>query len=130
MMDKDHHVKLQNDHVKLQKDYDELKNRFDKLTLEYSENVIIQSMNDMKEKYNRLLQTTVPSHKYNVTYDKYIKIVRNFSGCSVLIDHICKVMKTSDKTYYSSDVKQLLYKIDNELIVIKDILEDSVTCNV
>ena len=123
---------LQIEYTTLKKSLDELKLKHDKLSNEhdalkndYRENTIVQSMNEMKERYDRLLQTTVSNHKYNILYEKYTKMIRYFTTCSVLIDHIYKLVKQTERITYNSDIKQLLYKIVSGVNITKDIMEDS-----
>ena len=123
---------LQIEYTTLKKSFDELKLNYDTLSKEherlvsdYRENIIVQSMNDMKERYDRLLQTTVPNHKYNLLLEKYNKMVKYFTTCSVLTDHIYKMIKQTERLTFSNDIKQNLYKIEMEINLTKDILEDS-----
>jgi hypothetical protein len=128
---KDECDNLQIEYTTLKLDRDEIKRKYDALVLEhdtlkndYSENIIIESMNDMKDKYERLLQTTVPNHKYNLLYDKYVRMVKYITTTSVLIDHICKQFRQLERSVYSIDAKQIVHKIDSELSISKDVLED------
>lgn len=113
--------KLENDYNKLKSDYDVLKN-------EYSENIIIQSMNDMKIKYDTLLKNTVPLFKFHLINEKYKVLIKSFTGCSILIDHIIKLLKRIDNMNVF-DRKNIIYKTELELVTVKEILEDSVSCN-
>jgi hypothetical protein len=83
-------------------------------------------MNDMKQRYDRLMQSTVPKHKYTLIYDKYSRMVKYFSACSVLIDHILKTITKLNRTLYNQDTKQVINKIEMELITTRDILEESI----
>jgi hypothetical protein len=113
------HAKLKADHAKLKADHETLKT-------EYSENVIIQSMNDMKQRYDRLMQSTVPKYKYNLLYEKYSRMVKYFSGCFVLIEHILKTITKLNRTSYNQDTKHIINKIESGLIMTRDILEESI----
>jgi hypothetical protein len=117
---------LQEEYDKLKKEYTTLKTEYTTLKTEYSENVIIQSMDDMKQRYDRLMQSTVPKHKYNLLYEKYSRIVKYFSGCSVLIDHILKSVKKLNRISYNQDIKHIINRIETELITTQDILEESI----
>jgi len=116
---KTEYATLKTEHATLKTEYATLKN-------EYSENVIIQSMDDMKQRYDRLMQSTVPKHKYTLVYDKYSRMVKYFSGCSVLIDHILKSVKKLNRTLYNQDTKHIINGIEMELITTRDILEESI----
>lgn len=113
--------KLSEDHRRLSEDHQEL------LT-NYSENMIIQSMNDMKAKYDLLMKSSVSSHRYNLLQEKFTRLIKGFSGCSVLIEHTIKVLKEA-KNVNIIDKKNLISKAELELITIKEILEDSIIIN-
>ena len=98
---------------------------YERLQSEYKENVIIQSMNDMKSRYDRLLQTTVPNHKYNVLYEKYTKLVKYITTCSVLLDHMYKGVQTLRGTYQSPNASQTTSKIESEIDLIRELLQES-----
>ena len=117
---------LKADHAKLKADHETLKTEHATLKTEYSENVIIQSMNDMKQRYDRLMQSTVPKHKYTLVYDKYSRMVKYFSACSILIEHILKTITKLNRTLYNQDTKHIINKIESELITTRDILEESI----
>ena len=70
---------LMADYDILKRDYQNLQSEHGKLKTEFSENIIIQSMNEMKERYERLVQSSVPNHKYNLLYERYTKIVKYFT---------------------------------------------------
>lgn len=112
--------------IKLKKQYDELLSEHDKLKKEYSENIIIESMQDMKQRYERLLQTTIPEHRYNILYEKYTKLIKYFTTTIVLLDHINKSVKEFDKYIYTIENKRHLTKILNEVSITKSILEESI----
>ena len=117
--------RLQTEYDRLQTEHEKLKSDNDKLSLEYSENVIIQSMNDMKQRYERMLETTIPKHKYDLLYEKYTKVVKHSSACTVLINHILSLFKQLNRLIYGLDVKPIINKIEVQLITTKDILEES-----
>jgi predicted nuclease with TOPRIM domain len=119
---------LQENFDNLKQSYDNLQEKYDKLLNDYSENVIIQSMNDMKQKYDTLIKTSVSLYKHQILQDKFTNLIRSFSGCSVLIDHTVKVLKQT-KNVHLLDKKNLISKAELELITIKEILEDSIIFN-
>jgi len=128
---KDDYDNLQIEYSTLTLDREELKKKYDELVLqhetlktEYSENVIIESMNDMKNKYERLLQTSVPNHKYTLLYEKYIRMVKYMTTSSVLLDHTYKLVRQVERLVYTNDIKSIVNKIENEINITRDILED------
>ena len=119
---------LQEKYDTLQEKYDNLFNDYNILSENYSENVIIQSMNDMKIKYDNVIKSSVSLYKYQILQEKFTRLIRGFSGCSVLIDHTIKVLKESKNSTFV-DKKNLISKAELELITIKEILEDSIILN-
>jgi predicted nuclease with TOPRIM domain len=112
------------DREELKKKYDELVSKHETLKTEYTENVIIESMNDMKNKYERLLQTSVPNHKYTLLYEKYVRMVKYMTTSSVLLDHTYKLVRQVERLVYTNDIKSIVNKIENEINITRDILED------
>ncbi len=119
---------IHEEHNKLQEEYDKLHEEHAKLLNDYSENIIIQSMNDMKQKYDTLLRSSVSLYKHQILQDKFTNLIRSFSGCSVLIEHTIKVLKQT-KNSNLLDKKNLISKAELELVIIKEILEDSILFN-
>jgi|688.fasta_scaffold1205995_1 hypothetical protein len=124
-------TELQRENEKLQKSLNSLKEQYNcletefvNLQTEYSENIIIQSMNEMKTRYDIMIKTTVPSYKFTLLNEKYNKLVKNYSGCSVLVDYIIKLIQKSERDIVNR--KDILLKAELELITIKEILEDSI----
>lgn len=109
--------------IELENKYTELSKQHLDLLEEYKENVIIQSMNDMKERYERLLKYSVTKSKYEMLSDKYVKLLKKCSGCTVILDHTTDLLYKVDK---GSDIKNSLTKIEYDLSLVKDILEDSI----
>ena len=119
----DNHAKLQSEYAKLQSEHAKLQSEHAKLQNDYSENTIIQSMNEMKERYQRLLQTTVPNYKYKSLSEKYIVLIKKITGCCVLIDYIIKIFKQIDLIRPNDTIQ--MSRIEMQLLTIKDLLEDS-----
>lgn len=111
--------------VELENKYIELHKEHTNLLEEYKENVIIQSMNEMKERYERILKTSVSKIKYEMLSEKYLKTLKTSSGCTVILDHTTDLIHKAEKSY-STDLKYYLSKIENDVSLIKDILEESV----
>jgi hypothetical protein len=115
---------LSKQHATLQTEHATLQTQHAKLQTEFSENVIIQSMNEMKDRYERLVQSSVPNHKYNLLYERFTKIIKYFTACSVLLDYIYKQVKQFDRLVYNTDMKQSLQKIEMDITTTKNILEE------
>jgi hypothetical protein len=81
-------------------------------------------MNEMKTRYDIMIKTTVPTYKFTLLNEKYNKLVKNYSGCSVLVDYIIKLIQKSERDIVNR--KDILLKAELELITIKEILEDSI----
>ena len=105
----------------LKERYNCLEKEYVKLKGEYSENVIIQSMNEMKTRYDTMLKTTVPVYKYKLLEEKYDRLVKKYFGCSVLIEYIIKLIERSESDIVNR--KDILLKVELELTTIKEILE-------
>jgi len=120
------HILLQKEYDSLQKEYDSLQKEYDSLQTNYSENIIIQSMQEMKERYDKMVKSTVPIHKYDILYEKYKKLVKNFSGCTIILEYVIKTLKQLNRTLFTES-KNVLFKAELQLEMIKEILEDSIT---
>ena len=123
---------LQSDNDELQSNYDELQSNFDdlqsvycKLKNDYSENTIIQSMNDMRDRYLKLIQTTVPSYKYQLLSEKYISLVKRSCASCVFIDHILKSFESIN--IIRENERKEMTKIKFQLVNIREILEDDLS---
>lgn len=117
---------LQSNHEDLKADYHQLNLDHTNLQNDYSENIIIQSMNEMKSRYERLVQTTVPNFKYKLLSEKYISLVKRSSGCCVFIDYIIKLLRELD-TIRSNENNRQISKIEIQLQNIKEILEEELS---
>lgn len=100
-------------------DYESLLIRYNNLHHEYSENTIIQSMAEMRDRYEDLIKTTVPIFKYQYLQSKAKKSEKSVACGIVIIEHVIKQITMLERT---NDVK--LQKIQLELILLKDIFED------
>jgi len=58
--------------------------------------------------------------------DKYLKILKIFSGCTVLLDHTTGLLHKAENGY-STEYKNYLKKIQIDVSLVKEILEDSIT---
>ena len=117
---------LDNDVEKMRNEHEILQKEYDSLQTNYSENIIIQSMQEMKERYDKMLKSTVPIHKYDILYEKYKKLVKNFSGCTIILEYVIKTLKQLNRTLITES-KNILFKAELQLEMVKEILEDSIT---
>lgn len=116
-------VSLQYEFDKLNDEYIELKKSNNNLIRDYSENIIIQSMEDMKTQYNTLSKTldiyknnSVPTIRYQKILDKYNNLIEIINGSSVII-------KQSQSTLEKIKLdKKYLPKLEIYLLVLHDII--------
>jgi len=114
-------LKIQLD--KLEKEKNELDTKYKKLQHDYSENIIIQSMNDMKRRYEDMLVNTVSKYKYESAIKKINNYFKKICTTSVLLNHVMKRIKTMEQ--HTSDAGEMnLYRIDFELLTILEILQE------
>jgi sugar-specific transcriptional regulator TrmB len=116
---------LQSKFDQLKSDHEKLQSKFDQLQSDYSENTIIQSMNEMKLRYEKLTQTTVPNFKYKLLSEKYISLVKRSCASCVFIDHILQALEEID--IIRQNDKNEMTKIKFQLVNIREILEDDLT---
>jgi hypothetical protein len=111
--------------IELENKHNELIAKHSNLVEEFKENVIIQSMQDMKERYERMLRTTVPKFKHDILSEKYLKLLKTSSGCTVLLDHAANILNQAEKSY-PSDYRNYILKTNTDISIVKDILEDAI----
>lgn len=111
------------DNNKLRKELDDLKH-------EYQENTIIQSMNDMKRRYDKLLDTTVPIDQYKRIEAKNLVYEKKITAAEIFIDRITRNLKETEKAIiqqYGEDnnvsIHFQIYKIQLQIMFLKEILE-------
>ena len=98
------------------KQYNDLLIEYNKLKHEYSENTIIQSMNDMKHTNDLLM------HKINnmtVKSEKLEKISQLMTDSCIVVD---KMLDSLIKSILNSDISR--YQIKTKLYFILDIVKD------
>jgi hypothetical protein len=103
--------------------YKELQERHCKLKTEYQENTIIQSMNDMKTKYEELKKNTIPKYKYEDLMTKNNKMEKVLKGTDIILQHIQKTLDNIENVNML-DRKTLTYKIQIEIAIIQEIIND------
>lgn len=106
----------------LQLNYDELEEKYNELDENYKENTIIQSMNEMKKKYDSLIINTVPKYRYNLLSNKCEEMSKVFSSVEVIVNHIAKGIKRLDN--HGTIDTNAVYKIQLELLILKEIIQD------
>ena len=116
------------EYERLLKKYNNLHKMYTDLQHEYSENVIVQSMNDMKRRYDELMENTVPTYKYNLAVEQKKHMLESIIGSCVIIDHVKRELKKVE-TETLLDRTNRLFKVQLELIMLKDILKDSTGTN-
>jgi hypothetical protein len=114
---------LKTKYEKLKKENDELEVKYKKLQNDYSENIIIQSMNDMKRRYDELVTNSVSKYKYESVVKRSNNYYKKICTTVVLLNHIMKRIKLLEQhTFDSGEID--LYRIDFEILTIIEILED------
>lgn len=100
--------------------YHNLKDEHEKLKKEYSENMIIESMNDMKIKYEELMNTTIPIYRYEFLEKKYADLKKRGAAVAVLLDYTAIYINKIHVNYGEIDYEKLDYKLD----IMKEMLEE------
>lgn len=106
----------------LKEEYMKLKEEHEKLIRETSENTIIQSMNDMKEEYERVIQNTVPINRFKALEKRYALLFTTCEAAVVFLEHNRKNIFQMNRYNYD---EKACRKAEMEIIVIKDIIQDA-----
>lgn len=113
------------DYKELLKNFDKLKKDHDNLKIEYSENMIIQSMNDMKEKYDELVKTTVPTYKYEYIHEKWKNLKQKSQAVIVLLNFLMENIKKMEyDLHYNTILDEK--KIEFQMYIMKELLEECI----
>lgn len=115
------HSELNERHSELNECYNELNERHIKLESDYSENTIIQSMNDMKRRYDELIESSVSIYKYNALDKKYKNLSKIITCGDILLDYNIKILKRMENIYHQNSNLQ---KIQTNLITLKMIIDE------
>jgi nucleotidyltransferase/DNA polymerase involved in DNA repair len=107
----------------LKQENEKLQNELDDLRHEYSENTIVQSMNDMKDRYEELVSTTVSLYKYENLKKKHTAVYRTVLGITILNNHIKKIVEELE-TRFTYERYNMLTRIKSDIITINEIIED------
>lgn len=118
-MDKKEFLDLQKKYDQLELKYNELENEHNLLKHETSENVIIESMNEMKKRYDVMIRNTVSMHKHETLIEKYKDLKKTLIGVEMMIKRILQILR---KINIDSDGH--IFKIEVELNILKEILEE------
>ncbi|NDC95953.1 hypothetical protein EB118_21455 [bacterium] len=125
----ENYTELNNKYTELNNKYTELNNKYTELQKEhtnlqhnYSENTIIQSMNDMKKRYDDLVSQTVPLYRYEHSQKSLKHIQKKCSAINYFLEHVLKQLKKLD-SFLPPNNENNLYKIQFEIITIMDMLE-------
>ena len=88
---------------------------------EFKENSIIESMNEMKERYDAMILNTISLNRYKHLEAKYNQQSHKSIAVSVFLDHILKSLKTMDVMATNTQY----CKIQLEIMIAKELLNDS-----
>ena len=119
---------------KMKKTYEELvcennrlRKELDDLKYEYQENTIVQSMNDMKRRYDKLLDTTVPIEEYKRVESRNVSNENKLIAARVFIDKIVNDLRIYEQEHMRTEMdiynNYKIYRIQLKLIFLKDVLE-------
>jgi hypothetical protein len=101
---------LKREYESLSQELKDVKNELESLREEYSENTVIQSMNDMRDKYQELLRTSVPKENYNELLMQKVKYVDHIKAIGILFNNFSKFV---EPTQYTLSIR---IKLLNEII--------------
>ena len=105
---------LKKEYEKVCQEIDELKSELKELQQEYCENTIIQSMNDMRDRYQELLQTTVSKERYNSLLNQRAKYIDHMKTIHILLNNVSKHIGSSQ------------YNVNMRIKLIMEIIDDIV----
>lgn len=84
---------LKREYDSLLEELTDVKNELETLKVQYSENTIIQSMNDMRDRYQELVRTSVSKERYNDLLIQKNKSVDNIKAIQVILNNISKYVE-------------------------------------
>lgn len=120
----DEFLQLKREYSKLLEKFQELQVEHDDLQMEYQENTIIQSMNDMKERYEQLMTSTVSLFKFNLLEKKFNELYRMASAGSVIIEHVKKQLTDLSGRMYSTSLTTDVLKVESHLNLLQEIMDE------
>ncbi len=115
---------LLREHLQLKEQYKTLNGNFEKLKEETSENTIIQSMNDMKIEYERVMKDSVPLYRFTNVKERYDSLYQTCQAAVVLLERIRKKISTIHRFEMDETTAR---KAEMETIVVKDLIKDAIT---
>lgn len=124
MTEVDSYDSLMEQYTKLQEEYNILNEKYDILKKETSENTIVQSMNDMKEQYDHVIQNTIPLYSFKKLEERYDDMSKTCKAVVVLMEHNRKQIAHLNRYNYDD---KIIRKAEIEMIVIKDLIQDIIT---
>lgn len=109
----------------LEKQNETLKNKIDSLEKELedlNENTVISSMNDMKDRYEELVNNSVCCHRFyslQSYYKRNVNIIKSIEtiGC-IVYDNVLSLLLSIDNNYYDQSIRD--NNIKHNLNSIKD----------
>lgn len=119
----DNQLELEEKYVYLYDKYITLLKKYKDLCNEYSENTIIQSMKDMKERYQQLEMETVPLYRYEDLEKRNNKQKRVINAVLTILENTSKRMRLLDNSVLFDKQKDL-NRCEIELVIIKELLEE------
>lgn len=120
----DRYKLLLGEYTRLKEQYNNLNNEFEKLKHETSENTVIQSMNDMKTQYDRVMQNTVPLYRFKSLEQHCEHFSQTCQAAVVLLEHSRKSISGINRFNFNEKIAR---KVEIETIVIKDLIQDAIT---
>lgn len=109
---------LQNDFDELKCKYQLLRREFDDLQQQYNENVIIESMNEMKTRYDSMIRNTVSSTKYNSLLELHKDLLMKTTTVHVISNHIMELFTLIKPI--TTENKNVIARIQYELDLIAE----------
>ena len=105
---------LKKEYEKVCQQVDELKNELVVLQQEYCENTVIESMNDMRDRYQELLQTSVSKDRYNSLLSQKAKYVDHIKAIQILLNNVSKHI---EPTQYTAHLRiKLIMEIIDDIV--------------
>jgi uncharacterized coiled-coil DUF342 family protein len=106
----------------LNEEYKVLNEEYERLKEETSENTVIQSMNDMKEQYDRVVHNTVSLIRFKSLEGRHETLSKTCEAAILILEHNRKMISKINKYNYDDKIAR---KAEMETIVIRDLLQDA-----
>jgi hypothetical protein len=118
----DKQLDMEEKYVFMYDKYIKLYNKYKKLNKEFSENTIIQSMNDMKERYEQLERESISLYMYEELEKKYNKQNKVINAVLTILENTSNRLRKLDNVLLIDKQKEL-YRCEIELVIISELLE-------